>query len=200
MIKRIDGVLLENTEDAVNVTHVIAGSRGSSIRRTPKLMIGLCKTNNIVDLEWLVQSAKQRKVLSSKNFQLVNDKKAEAQYKFSMHSSLQRAGVMRASGQTLFGGYSLFCCRGVAGNKNRGNMTPPSKEFRLILESAGGAWLSSLPNKEDLTGTVIIVSKVQSEAKKQLSTKKMAEALEKGAVAKTTEDIFHSIMLQEFDL
>ena len=79
-------------------------------------------------------------------------------------------------------------------------MTPPSKEFRLILESAGGTWLTSLPSKKDFSGTVIIVSKLQNEAKKQVLTKKVAVALEKGAVSKTTEEIFHSIMLQEFNI
>jgi hypothetical protein len=200
MIKRIGGLLLDkNVEDSVDATHVIAGSKNTSMRRTPKLMIGLCKTNNIVDLEWLVQSAKQRKVLPSKDFLLVNDEKAETQYKFKMHTSLMRAGKMRCNGKTLFGGYSVYCCSGVAGNKKKGNMTPPAKELRLILESAGATWQASLPKKGDFIRIIILVSKVESEAKKQLSGKKVVEAMEKGALAKTTEKIFHSIMQQEFN-
>lgn len=200
MIKHIGGLLLDkNIEDALDATHVIAGSKGTSMRRTPKLMIGICKTNNIVDLEWLVQSAKQRKVLPSKNFLLVKDEQAEIQYKFKMHASLIRAGKLRCNGKTLLGGYSVYCCTGVAGNKKKGNMTPPPKEFRLIVESAGAAWKASLPKNSDFSHVIVVVSKVESEAKKQLLAKKVVDALDKGAIAKTTEEIFHGIMQQEFN-
>ena len=167
------------------------------MRRTPKLMIGLCKTNNIVDLDWLTQSDKQRKALPSDKF-LIKDKRAETQYNFNLRKSLTRAGKMRCSGKTLLGGYSVFCCNGVAGNKKKGNMTPPMKEFRSILEAAGARVITALPNQNDCSQIIILVSKLKDEAKKQLATKKVAESLGKGAFAKTTEEIFQSIMTQEF--
>jgi len=194
MIKRIGGILVT---DAADATHVIAGSKDTAMRRTPKLMIGLCKTSNIVDLDWLIQSDKQRKVLPSTKF-LIKDKHAEAQYNFDLRTSLMRAGKMRCSGKTLLDGYSVYCCNGVAGNKKKGNMTPPTKEFRMILEAAGAKWITSIPNKKDCSGVIILVSKVQAEAKRQLSTKKVRDALSRGSLTKTTEEIFHSIMVQQF--
>eukprot|EP00980_Cylindrotheca_fusiformis_P007831 scaffold1669_cov129-Cylindrotheca_fusiformis.AAC.42 len=200
MVKRIGGVLLDkNIEDALAATHVIAGSKNTSMRRTPKLMIGMCKTSNIVDLEWLLQSAKQRKVLPSKDFLLANDKQAETQYRFNMHTSLMRAGKIKCSGKTLLGGFSIYCCAGVTGNKKKGNKTPPQKEFILIVEAAGATWQDSLPKKGDFSRIIVVVSKVNGEAKKQLTTKKVAEAVANGAVIKTTEEIFHGIMQQEID-
>ena len=83
-IERLGGILLEKIEDAASATHIIAGDGKASLRRTPKLMIGLCKTTNIVNLEWLVKSAKSRKVLPTNNFRLLSDKEAEKQYQFSM--------------------------------------------------------------------------------------------------------------------
>lgn len=198
MIKRIGGVLLEKIEDAHSATHVIAGSRDRSMRRTPKLMIGLCKTSNIVDVEWLIQSSKQHKALPSTNFQLLNDSQAEAQYKFEMRESLRRAGRMRSTGNSLLGGFTVCCCPGVAGNKKKGNMTPPAKEFQLIVEAAGALWAPSVVKIADFSRLIIVVSKLEDEAAKQISTKKVAEALQNGAISKSTEEIFDSIMQQQF--
>lgn len=200
MIKRIGGVLLQMVDDAHTATHVIAASKGTSMRRTPKLMIGLCKTNNIVGIEWLIQSSKQRKALPSTSFQLLHDSRAEKQYNFEMRESLRRAGKMRSSGDSLLGGFTVCCCPGVAGNKKRGNMTPPAKEFRLIVEAAGASWAPSLGKLGNFSNVIIVVSKLEGEAKKQLSTKKAIEALAKGATSKSTEQIFDSIMQQQFTL
>jgi hypothetical protein len=204
MVKRIGGILLEKVEDAASATYVIAGSKGTSLRRTPKLMIGLCRTSNIVELEWLLQSAKDRKPLPSKKFLLVSDGVAETQYNFNMRETLMRAGKMRSNGKSLLGAYSIFVCTGVAGNKSKDNRTPPLEEFRLILEAAGATWISSLPNSTKSSSisskVILLVSKVDREAKKQLSLKKVAEAVKKGAISKTTEEVFHGIMTQKFKL
>jgi hypothetical protein len=103
---------------------------------------------------------------------------------------------MRSSGKSLVGRHSVFVCVGVAGSKSKNNRTTPIEEFRLILEAAAGAtWLSSLPsNTKSLPSTIVIVSKVAGEAKKQLSSaKKVAETLKKGAISKTTEEMFFGI-------
>lgn len=199
MIARIGGVLLQKVEDAHTATHVIAGSRDTSMRRTPKLMIGLCKTNNIVDVEWLIQSFNEREALPSTTFQLLHDLHAEAHYNFEMRESLRRAGRMRSAGESLLGGYTVLCCPGVAGNKKKGNMTPPAKEFQLIVEAAGASWAPSLAKVVNFSQLIVVVSKLEVEAKKQLATKKVREALAKGAISKSTEEIFDSIMQQQFD-
>jgi len=195
MIKRVGGILLQKIEDAHSATHVLTAQ---PMRRTPKLMIGLCKTSNIVDLEWLIQSSKQHKALPCTDFQLLHDSHAEAQYKFEMRESLRRAGRMRSTGDSLLGGFVVCCCPGVTGNKKKGNMTPPAKEFRLIVEAAGALWAQSLAKVGDFSKLIIVVSKLEDEAARQLSTKKVDEALRKGAITKSTEDIFHSIMQQQF--
>mmetsp|Transcript_18810 Transcript_18810/g.46608 ORF Transcript_18810/g.46608 Transcript_18810/m.46608 type:complete len:201 (-) Transcript_18810:167-769(-) len=198
MVKRIGGVLLAKIEDAHTATHVIAGSKDSSMRRTPKLMIGLCKTNNIVDVEWLIQSSKQHKALPSTRFQLLQDSQAEAHYNFEMRESLQRAGRMRSLGESLLGGFTVSCCPGVAGNGKKGNKTPPAEEFQLIVEAAGASWVPSLAKVGNFSKLIIVVSKLEREAKKQLAEKKVAKALTKGAISKSTEEIFDSIMQQQF--
>jgi hypothetical protein len=204
IVKRIGGILLDKVSDAASATHVIAGSKGTRLRRTPKLMIGLCRTSNIVDLEWLLQSAKDRKPLPSKKFLLVKDGVAETQYDFNMRETLVRAGKLRSNGKIVLGTYCVFVCTGVAGNQSKDNRTPPLKEFRLILEAAGATWISSLPNSTSSSSifskVILIVSKVEREAKKQLSLKKVAEAVNKGAISQTTEELFHGIMTQKFKL
>jgi hypothetical protein len=199
-VRRIGGVLLEKVADAATATHVIAKEKGSSLRRTPKLMIGLCRTSNIVHWDWLEKSAKARKALPSKNFLLVNDTEAEAQYNFNMRETLMRAGKMRSQGKSLLGGYSVFVCAGVAGNEAEGNRTPPVEDFRLILEAADAKWINSLTKSPGSKNIILVVSKVTKESKKQLSVKKVAEAVKKGAVPKTTEEMFHGIMMQRFKL
>ena len=201
MVKRLGGSLVGSLKDASSATYVIAASDDSSLRRTPKLMIGLCKTSNIVHLNWLLRSAKERKVLPSKDFLLVDNEAFEKQYNFNMRETLTRSEIMRVSGKSLLGGYSVFVCSGVAGNKAKGNRTPPIDEFRLILEAAGAKMLTTMPSATkknvDFSKVMVLVSKVASEAKKQSSTKLVAAAIKKGAISKSTEELFHSIMTQQ---
>jgi hypothetical protein len=167
-------------------------------------MIGLCRTTNIVSLDWLMKSAKARKVLPVNDFRLLDDKDAEAQYTFSMRETLLRSHEMRTSGKTLLGGFAVFVCPGVAGQKAKGNMTPPAKEFRLIIEAAGATWLSSVPSsktkgEDDFSSIVVVTSKLDDEAEKQLTNKRIAAVVEKCALVLTTEQLFHSMMTQQLD-
>jgi hypothetical protein len=95
MVKTIGGTLLENTEDAATATHVVAADDEMPLRRTPKLMIGICHTSNIVHLNWLVQSAKERAALPCKDFLLLKDKEFEEKHNFSMRRALRRGDTMR---------------------------------------------------------------------------------------------------------
>ena len=56
MIKALGAEYVENVEDAHTATHVIASDGISRMRRTPKLMIGLSCTSNIVYSNYLDQS------------------------------------------------------------------------------------------------------------------------------------------------
>ena len=82
-------------------------------------------------------------------------------------------------------------------------MTPPSKEFRLIVEAAGGKWLASVPDAKkkglDCTKMILVVSKIEKDATKSLATKRAAEAKRNGAIIMTTEQLFASMMTQQLD-
>ena len=204
MIKQIGGHLLDKVADAKKATHVIAGDKGTTLRRTPKLMIGLCTTTNIVNLDWLTRSAKERKPLPASDFLLVDDEEAEKKMNFDMRETLMRAGRMRSDGRTLLDTYFIYLCAGVAGNKAKNNRTPPMDEFRLIIEAAGAKWIKNLPstkkNKLKAWKIIIILSKDKSESAKQMRVKSVAEAIKNGAICKTTEDLFHWIMTQKFEV
>jgi hypothetical protein len=94
--------------------------------------------------------------------------------------------------QTLFAGYSIYICKGVAGHK-----APPAKELQLIVEGAGGEWLKSLTKvkKEDAKTTLIITS--DPPEKKQLNAKDVAKALKAGVRHFTTTWLFDCIISQE---
>lgn len=189
---------MEKTQDAARATHVIAASAEVRLKRTPKLMVALCSTANIVHLDWLEKSCAKGKVLPTRSFLLLDEVEAEDLYRFNMRKTLQRAKRMHARGETLLGGLGVFLCSGVAGSKTRGNRTPPVQEFHLILEAAGANVLKALPTKATvLKSTLIIVSNIDREANKQLANKKVGVALERGALVKSTDEIFHAIMTQE---
>jgi hypothetical protein len=197
MVKQLGGTLLDDVMDAPSATHVIAGDKKTSMRRTPKLMIGLCQTSNIVDLEWLIKSAKAKEALPATGFLLVNDTEAESKYEFSMKDTLARGHDMRQKGEKLLGGWWVHVCKGVAGNK-----APPEKELKLIVEVAGGFWLPSLTAKTlvdvDLSRLLVITS--DPEVKKQVSTKSVADALRSGAKKQTTKWLFDILMKQKLEL
>jgi hypothetical protein len=132
VIKKIGAYLLEDIKDAPRATVVIAGDKTSSMRRTPKLMIGMCNTGSIVDLRWLVESGKAQRALPPEDFLLKDDKEAEDKYSFSMHTSINRAKQLRSNNEKVFSGWSVHVCRGVAGNK-----APPQEELKLIVQQSG---------------------------------------------------------------
>jgi hypothetical protein len=124
--------LLEDIKDAPRATVVIAGDETSSIRRTPKLLIGLCNTGAIVGLRWLVESGKAKRALAPADFLLTDDIEAEVKYGFSMQTSIDRSERLRSNDKKVFSGWSVHVCRGVAGNK-----APPQEELKLIVQQAG---------------------------------------------------------------
>jgi hypothetical protein len=204
MITRIGGILLERIEDAASATHIIAGDDKISLRRTPKLMVALCKTSNIVGLQWLLKSAKAKRALPSKAYLLLDDAGAEKQYRFSMRETLIQADGMRANGKALLTGYSVHVCSGVAGKDTKNNKTPRLGEFKLIVEAAGASWMSSLPEPSktgvDCSKIILISSKIAKEAKTQLSKNGAPDAIKHGATTISTEELFHRLMTQSLDV
>lgn len=188
-------------DDAATATHVIAASDDVRLKRTPKLMIAMCRTPNILHLGWLEKSAERGELVATKPFILRHEADAEKQYQFKMRAAIESGNALRKQGISLLSGFQVFLCSGVAGNKTKGNRTPPEKEFRLILESAGAQVLKTLPTRgKDLSNIIVIVSKVEKEQRKQTGTKKVSDCLSKGAVSRTTDEIFQAIMRQEFEV
>ena len=72
--------------EAHTATHIIASENNNSIRRTPKLMVGLCNTGNIVSIDWLTESGKAKQALPVENYLILNDKEAEEKYDFEMRA------------------------------------------------------------------------------------------------------------------
>mmetsp|Transcript_826 Transcript_826/g.1350 ORF Transcript_826/g.1350 Transcript_826/m.1350 type:complete len:569 (-) Transcript_826:425-2131(-) len=199
-IKAIGGVILDKTEDAASATHVIATNGKEALRRTPKLMIALCKTSNIVSMKWLNDSAKKRKALATRNYLLLNDKVAERTYTFCMRETLRNGDRLRRENRTILDGRSIYVCKGVAGNK-----APKEKELKLIIDAAGGQWVSSLLQLKNLEGhgdrndgdssAIIITSDPPS--KGQLSNKDVARSIKNGATNCTTSWLFNCLLRQE---
>ena len=168
MLASIGGELLEHIEDAATATHVIAGDDETSLRRTPKLMIGICRTSKVVHMNWLIQSAKAREALPCNDFLLLNDKEAEAKYDFKMRASLQRGDKLRSKNRFLLSGYGVYVCSGVAGNK-----APPEEELKLIVDAAGGKWLSSIAPRgaiRDMDASKIIIVTKEKPDKKRIKS------------------------------
>eukprot|EP00984_Skeletonema_dohrnii_P000482 scaffold165_cov106-Skeletonema_dohrnii-CCMP3373.AAC.7 len=191
MIETIGAEIVESIEKAHTVTHVIVTDGRAKLRRTPKLMICICKTSNILSTEWLEQSANEQKVLDAAPFLWVNDKEAESKYNFSMKDTVQNGVLARKHRGGVFGGYYFYICSGIAGNR-----APSLKEFKLIIEAAGGHLLNSLAPSEilDPLKTVILTSDPPTPSQlKERGVKNIAKC---GGKLETTSWLFHSIITQ----
>ena len=195
MVKNLGAVLIDKIADAHLATHVIAYDDKTPMRRTPKLMIALSsKTKNIVRLQWLLESHAANELLPCDDF-LALDKVAEKKYIFSMKKTLSiiESRIVNDT-PLLLEGWSVFVCKGVAGNR-----APDANELRIMVEAAGGSWLSSWTKKGlDFSKLLIITS--DPEESKQVSVKAVCGALENGAAKRTTSWLFDTLMKQELDL
>ena len=75
---------MDDVMDAGWATHIIASEKNSSMRRTPKLMVGICNTRNIVTMDWLNESGRAKQALPVETYLILNDKEAETKYGFRM--------------------------------------------------------------------------------------------------------------------
>jgi hypothetical protein len=191
MVKSLGAVLLRDHAEAHTATHVVASDGKKEMKRTVKLMIAMCRTTNIVTIDWLVQSAKKGVVLPCVDFR-VQDHRAEQAHNFSMSRSLQNLDRHLRKGVLLLSGWSVFVCPGVAGKK-----APPTNDFRLLVEAAGAIWLASI-SMPDLNMTKVVVITSDPEMKAQQKT--TATAVNKGASKRTKTWLFDAMMRQEIDL
>ena len=185
--------LIEKVDDAIDATHAIAGDGKVPLRRTPKLMICVCKTPNILNLDWLTKSSKAKEPLDAKDFLLLDDTSAEKTYDFNMKDTLENGEAVRSQRGGLLGGWSIHFCKGVAGTK-----APPEHELRLIVAAAGGMFLKTLSARAtkdvDASRVIIITSDPATAAQK--SDKDVKRLTSQGARVFTTKWFFHSIITQ----
>jgi hypothetical protein len=169
---------------------VIVSDGKTKLRRTPKLMICVCITPNILSIDWLEQSAKEQCVLETDDFLLLNDKEAEKTYNFSMKATIENGKTARMASGGVLGGWSVYICRGVAG-KN----APSSKEFALLIEAAGATMLRNLNDVPTPDKTIVITSDPITDD--QRLEEGVEGATRRGAELLTTTWLFHTIITQQ---
>jgi hypothetical protein len=147
-------------------------------------------------MNWLIQSAKAREALPCNEFLLLGDKKAEETYEFDMRSTMQRGDKLRSKNKFLLSGHGVYICSGVAGVK-----APPEEELKLIVDAAGGKWLSSIAPRDIGSinaSNILIVTKEKPDKKKTKSTEasNVDKAVKLGAQTCPASRLFHCIIRQ----
>lgn len=191
MIETIGAEYVHSIEEAHTATHVIASDGITKLRRTPKLMICICRVSQILSIEWLEQSSQQQCVLNTDEFLLFNDREAEKRYDFSMKTTLRNGIRARKRRGGVLGGWFVYICSGVAGNK-----APSLKEIYLIIEAGGGHVLKSLSRRDAFDPTKTIVLTSDPSTKSQLGELGVARAKSCGAKIMSTSHLFHTIITQ----
>jgi hypothetical protein len=199
MIDSIGNLITELTL-AYTVTHVIVSDGSGSLRRTPKLLIGLCRTYNIVSLRWLQDSYQKGYAIPCDKYLVLNDRKAESSYDFSMQKTLERVKQRMNTGKYLLHGWSVHICRGVAGNK-----APSTPELKLIVQAAGAEWIAKLTTSmvespDKCKRILIITSKPDDKPENKSKRTNITTAILNGAAKRSIQWLLHSLMTQEVDL
>jgi hypothetical protein len=193
MVAALGGEIVDDLKDAKDATHVIAAaSKNGTIRRRPKLMIALCRTTNVVSLEWLKKSSKQGSWLPCDEFWILNDRAAEETYNFSMKDTLQLLKGNLASQRYILDDWNVFVCDGVAGNK-----APSKDELKCIVEATGATWVTSL---RGVPSERLLILTSDPETKAQTSKKAIASALQQGATKRSITWFFEATFRQQTDL
>ena len=87
-------------------------------------------------MEWLEQSAKEQRVLDTDDFLLLDNREAEKRYNFSMNETIRNGILARRKRGGVLGGWSVYICSGVAGNK-----APNMKEMLVSRLLSMCLWL-----------------------------------------------------------
>ena len=146
------GGSIVDIDDASLATHVIAGDDKTPIRRTPRLMIGICVTANILSMEWLVSSKRSRRFMETRPFLLLHDRIAERNYSFSMKETLLNGQLRRQEGGVLKD-LNVYFCKNLAGNK-----APKADELNLIVSCAGGNVISELSDENVKLKKILVIT------------------------------------------
>lgn len=193
--------MIDDLKDAHKCTHLIASDGKSSIKRTPKLMIALCTTTNIVTLKWLQDSFKAAKLLDTKSYLILKDREAEKAYDFTMSKSLSRVKERQQSGSTLLSGRKVYVCPTVFKNTEDGKRSPPAEDLKLIIQAAGGEWIDKPKdlNSLDGSGVLVITNSDPKQKATQVKQKDVAAALANGSETRSIKSLLHIMMTQEYD-
>ena len=193
MIRNLGITLVGSLKDANTVTHMVVGSAENSLRRTPKLMIGLCCTPNILHLDWLIQSYRQQKVLNCKAY-IFSSVLAEKKYSFVMENSLSIAEKRRRDGG-LLSGWNLYFTYNHANNKK----VPKQEDLQLIVQAAGGTVLpqSDSPLSSEVNPQKVIVITSDSVLPEKISDSRAAKLVLDGARFFLMRWLFDCITNQE---
>jgi hypothetical protein len=192
MIETIGAEYVESIEEAHTATHVIATDGATALRRTPKLMICICRVAKILSIEWLEQSSKEQRILDTHDFLLLGDREAEKRYDFSMKETIRNGIQARKRRGGVLGGWFVYICSGVAGNR-----APNMKEMHLIIEAGGGQVLKSLSNMNSFDPLKTIVLTSEPSTQSQLKEQGVAKVERLGAKILSTTWLFHTIITQK---
>ena len=182
------------TDDPMTATHIIpSDGKRQLLRRTPKLMVSLCRTSNILYMDWLLMSYKEHKLLDCHRYLVVNDHAVEKQHSFCMKQTLKEGKERRKEGGLLASWQVLFC-EGVAGNK-----APKEEDLNMIVQAAGGSVIKRsdllLQEEENINKVLVITSDPAHSY--QISDWNIAKIANDGPGFRTTSWLFGSIMLQK---
>lgn len=185
--------LLESDEpgDWLKVTHLLVED-GIEPKRTPKVMIAMCRASHVVTTAWLRNCLKDNELLPLDSLVDPGIKQNPDSNKRISADSLERSLAMRSRGEFVLSNCAVALCKQVAGKK-----APPLKELQTMVIAAGGLWLAEgVPSeKSNADHTIVITS--------EPCTRPQAGALKKkgeGVVARTTSWLFDTLMLQELAL
>ena len=186
----IGASLIERVEDALYVTHIVAGGT-NGLRRTSMMMIGLCRTTNIIHVDWLWQCFKKRKLLPCSRFLLLSDRVSEKRYSFSIKQTI-RNGQERKKEGGLFFGWKVYFSEGVAGHK-----APAEKDLNLIVKAGGGDILTKLDLVSEIGDRAhVIVITSDPPLQSQIDDAEATKLADNGAGRFTTTWLFDCILHQ----
>jgi hypothetical protein len=170
------------------VTHLVVKG-GTQPRRTPKLMVAMCRASYIVSIEWIRQCLAEGLLVECDEFAVVNSNADADPTKQITPLNLERAQELRDNNNYVLAGHGLAICKGVAGNK-----APQLKELQSMVEAAGADWLGE-GAPEDSEPAIVITNDPPATAQKRT-----LRALSEKITVKTTTWLFDTMMSQKLDL
>ena len=150
----LDALRMELIYEAKNsheVEYLILGA--DRLDKSPMLMIALCKTGNVVSMDWLVQSFRSKKVLPCGRYLAHQTRVMITQQDFAMKKTLHN-GFQRRKEGGLLAGWQVVFCNGVSAIAD----VPTMDELKLMVRAAGGTVQDKATVKENARRVVVISS------------------------------------------